>query len=104
MRWKPIIPCRINQHKGEKGVLRFDKRFKPHDPTRLKHLYKKRSAIERVFSRLKEHLNLQNHKVRGLINITLHVQFCIIGMLLNAQAAINANKPSKTISITYYAT
>ena len=102
-RIEPIIPYRNNQHEGERGILRIDRRFKPHGPTRLKHLYKKRSAIERVFSRLKEQLSLRNHKVRGLINITLHVQFCLIGMLLNAQAAINANKPSKTLSITYYA-
>jgi hypothetical protein len=70
----------------------------------LKRLYKKRSAIERVISRLKEQLSLKNHKLRGLINITLHIQLCIIGMLLNAQAAINANKPSKILSITHYAT
>ena len=101
---EPIIPYRINQHKGEKGLLRIDRRFKPHGPTRLKRLYRKRSAIERVFSRLKEQLGLTNHKTRGIKNITLHVQFCLIGVLLNAQAAINTNKPSKTLSIAYYAT
>jgi len=103
-RIEPIIPYRSNQHKNEKGLLRIDKRFRPHGPTRLKCIYKKRTAVERVFSRLKEQLGLTNHKVRGLINITLHVHFCLIGMLLNAQAAINANKPSKILSIAYYAT
>jgi len=101
---EPIIPCRVNQHKGEKGLLRIDRHFKPHGPTRLKSLYKKRSTIECVFSRLKEQLNLRNHKVRGLMNITLHVQLCLISMLLNAQAAINNHKPWKILSITYYAT
>lgn len=103
-RIEPIIPYRSNQHIGMKGVLRIDKHFKPHGPTRLKRLYKKRSAVERVLSRLKEQLSLRNHKVRGLINITLHVQFCLIGMLLTAQAAINSHKPSKIRSIAYYAT
>jgi len=103
-RIEPIIPYRNNQRIGESGLLRIDRHFKPHGPARMKSLYKKRSAIERVFSRLKEQLSLKNHKVRGLINITLHIQLCLIAMLLNAQAAINANKPWKTLSITYYAT
>ena len=102
-RMEPIIPYRNNQRIGESGLLRIDRYFKPHGPVRLKSLYKKRSAIERVFSRLKEQLSLENHKVRGLINITLHVQLCLIAMLLNAQAAIKSHRPWKNLSITYYA-
>jgi IS5 family transposase len=100
---EPIIPYRSNQHRGERGLLRIDKYFKTHGPTRLKRLYKKRNAVERVFSRMKEQLSLGNHKVRGLVKITLHVQLCIIGMLLNAQAAINNQKRGKILSIAYYA-
>jgi transposase len=104
--WKrkmePIIPYRNNQRIGESSLLRIDRHFKPHGPARLKSLYKKRSAVERVFSRLKEQLSLKNHKVRGLINITLHVQLCLIATLLNAQATIKSHRPWKTLSITYY--
>ena len=103
-RIEPIIPYSNKQRVHWKGILRIDKQFKPHGPTRLKRLYKKRNAIERVFSRLKEQLDLTNHKTRGIRNLTLHIQLCLIGMLLNAQTAINTNKPSKTLSITYYAT
>lgn len=102
-RMEPVIPYRANQHKGEKGLLRIDRHFKPHGPTRLKRLYRKRSAIERVNSRLEQHFSLLNHRARGLRSITLHIQLCIIAMLLNAQAAINAGKPSKIRSPTYFA-
>jgi transposase len=100
---EPVIPYRANQHKGEKGLLRIDRHFKPHGPTRLKRLYRKRTAVERVNSRLEEHFSLLNHRVRGLRNITLHIQLCIIAMLINAQAAINVGKPSKIRSPTYFA-
>jgi len=100
---EPIIPYRSNQHRGERGLLRIDKHFKTHGPMRLKRLYRKRNAVERVFSRLKEQLGLRDHRVRGLIKVTLHVQLCIIGMLLNAQAAINGQKREKILSIAYYA-
>jgi len=102
-RMEPIIPYRCNQHVGERGLLRIDKRFKAHGPTRSKRLYRKRGAVERVFSRLKDQLGLRDHKVRGIIKITLHVQLCLIGMLLNAQAAIEGQKREKTLSIAYYA-
>lgn len=99
----PVIHYRANQHKGEKGLLRIDRHFKPYGPTRLKRLYRKRIAVERVNSRLEEHFCLLNHRARGLRNITLHIQLCIIAMLLNVQAAMNAEKPSKIRSPTYFA-
>jgi len=100
---EPIIPHRSNQHVGERGLLRIDKGFKTHGPTRLKRLYRKRGGVERVIGRLKEQLGLRDPRVRGLTRITLHVQLCIIGMLLNAQAAINGQKMKKALSIAYYA-
>ena len=100
---EPVIPYRANQHKGEKGLLRIDSHFKPHGPTRLKRLYRKRTAVERVNSRLEQHFGLLNHRARGLGNITLHIQLCITAIPLNAQAAINLGKPSKIRSPTYFA-
>lgn len=102
LRIEPIIPYTNKQRKGLKGVLRIDKQLKPHGPTRLKRIYRKRSSIERVFSRLEE-LGIDKPKVRRIRNVTMHVQLCLITMLLNASATINAQKPSKIRSLKYYA-
>jgi transposase len=47
---EPIIPYPRNQMKG-KQVLRIDRKFRSHGPARLKQLYKRRSSVERTFSR-----------------------------------------------------
>ena len=48
---------------------------------------------------MKEQLSLNEHKVRGLRNIVIHVLLCIITMLLVAVAALRLNKPEKARSI-----
>jgi len=77
-----------------------DKRFKTHGPKRLKGLYRHKASAERTISRLKEHLNLENHKVRGLRNIAIHALLCIIAMLLAALTAIKHGKPEQIRAIT----
>ncbi|MHA1833698.1 MAG: transposase [Candidatus Baldrarchaeia archaeon] len=62
----PVIPYPANQKPKEKEHLTVDKKFRTHGPRRLKNLYRHRVSVERVVSRLKQHLNLENHKVRGL--------------------------------------
>jgi len=44
--------------------MRVDKLFRVHGPESLKRLYTFKASIERVISRLKEHLNLENHGQR----------------------------------------
>ncbi|MGC8939880.1 MAG: hypothetical protein ACP5KU_05230, partial [Candidatus Bathyarchaeia archaeon] len=66
----------------------------------LKRLYAFKASIERVVSRLKEHLNLENHKVKGLRNILTHALICIIAMLLIALTAIKLGKPEQIRAIT----
>jgi len=100
---KPVIPYPRNQMKGVKGVLRVDRKFRSHGPQELRRAYRKRAAVERVFSRLKNLANLTQHNLRGLAKITVHSQLCVIAMLLTAQAAVNTHKPSKTRSIRYFA-
>lgn len=99
----PVIPYPKNQCKGAKGILRVDRRFRCHGPREFKNAYKKRAAIERVFSRLKNLASLTHHSLRGLVKVTFHSQLCIIIMLLTAQAAINTNNNAKTRSIRYFA-
>ena len=100
---KPVIPYPRNQMKGVKGILRVDRKFKSHGPQELRRAYRKRVAVERVFSRLKNLVGLSQHNLRGLAKITFHSQLCIIVMLLTAQAALNTHRPSKARSIRYFA-
>ena len=102
LRIEPTIPYTNRQRKDLKGVLRLDEHFKPHGPTRLKRLYRKRSCIERVFSRLEE-LGIHKPRVRGITDVTTHAQLCIITMLLNALATYNAGIPAKIRTLKYYA-
>jgi transposase len=99
----PVIPYPRNQSKGVKGILRVDRKFRSHGPRKFKSAYKKRVAVERVFSRLKNLAGLKEHNLRGLANLTFHSQLCILIMLITAQAAVNTNKIGKTRSIRYFA-
>jgi hypothetical protein len=49
---EPVMPYPENQRKGVKGLLRVDNRFRIHRPERLRKLYKLRSSVERLNSRL----------------------------------------------------
>ena len=98
-----VIPYPRNQCKGVKGILRVDRKFRSHGPREFKYVYKKRVAVERVFSRLKNLAGLKQHNLRGLAKVTFHSQLCIIAMLLTAQAAVNAHRLSKSRSIRYFA-
>jgi transposase len=99
----PVIPYPRNQQKSVKGILRIDKKFKSHGPQQLRRAYRKRVAVERVFSRLKSLAGLTQHNLRGLAKITFHSQLCVLIMLFTAQAAINTHKPGRSRSIRYYA-
>lgn len=99
----PVIPYPRNQQKGAKGLLRVDRKFRSHGPRKFKTAYRKRVAVERVFSRLKNLASLKQHNLRGLAKVTFHSQLCIIAMLLTAQAAINTHNQAKTRSIRYFA-
>jgi len=99
----PVIPYPRNQCKGVKGILRVDRKFRSHGPQKFRRAYRKRVAVERVFSRLKNLVSLTQHNLRGLAKVTFHSQLCIIAMLLTAQAAVNTHKLSKSRSIRYFA-
>jgi IS5 family transposase len=99
----PVIPYPRNQMKGAKSILRIDRKFKSHGPQQLRRAYRKRVAVERVFSRLKHLAGLTQHNLRGLAKITFHTQLCLLVMLFTAQAAINTHKPRRSRSIRYFA-
>ena len=99
----PVIPYPRNQQVGVRGILRVDRKFRSHGPQKFRRAYRKRVAVERVFSRLKNLASLTQHNLRGLAKITFHSQICVLIMLFNAQAAINTHKLSKSRSIRYFA-
>jgi len=84
---EPVVPYPRNQRRGEKGILRVDKKFRSHGPWRLKRLYRCRSAIERVAARLTDHFGLEQVRTRGLRNILTHTLLCLIAMLIIALSA-----------------
>jgi transposase len=96
----PVMPYPLNRKPAEAEFIRVDKRFKAHGPERLKTLYRHKASAERAISRLKQHLSLENHKVRGLRNILIHALLCIIAMLLTALTAIKHGKPEQIRAIT----
>ena len=60
----PVIPYPRNQKRDVKGILRIDRKFKSHGPQELRRAYRKRVAVERVFSRLKNLASLTQHNLR----------------------------------------
>ena len=50
-------------------------------------LERKRQSVERVFSRLKSHFNLDNLRVRGLARVKPHVLLSLTSMLVYALTA-----------------
>jgi transposase len=98
-----VIPFPTNQQRAQKGLLRVDRYFRTHGPTSEKRLYRLRSSVERVNSRLKEQLCLEKHRVRSIERITVHALICMIAMLLNAVAAFRLNRIEKARSITLLA-
>jgi transposase len=98
-----VIPFPANQLRGQNGLLRVDRFFRTHGPTGEKRVYKLRSSIERVNSRLKDQLCLERHRVKGLRRIAIHALFCLIAMLLNAVAALRLHMVEKARSMTLLA-
>jgi hypothetical protein len=89
-----IIPYPRNQQKGVRGLLRVDKKFRSHGPTSFKLAYRRRVAVERVFSRLKNLASLSQHSLRGLAKVTFHSQLCVIAMLLQLKQLLTRINPA----------
>lgn len=67
-----------------------------------KELYKKRGAVERINSRLKEELCLKAVKVRTLDRVRVHVSFSLIAMLAVAQVAIKSGNGNLSASVNSF--
>ena len=72
----------------------------PRDSDQWLGIYSKRSAVERVFSKLKEHRRLNSHCHRGLAKVTLHCLMSILSLAITALAEINANRMTRVKACT----
>lgn len=97
---EPVIPYPSNQKRGVKDVLRVDKKFRVHGSKRLKRLYKLRSSVERVNSRLAALLGKITFK--GLKAAVTQVSYAVLSLLFIAETAVKTGKPEKARCITYY--
>jgi len=62
---------------------------------RFKRLYKQRTAAERVNSRLKQHLLLDDLTIRGLAKVKVHVGLGLLVMLAGAWAMVQADRKDR---------
>ena len=74
---KPLLKDEV------KPIIKVSKtRVKPIYPEWFLEKYKKRVAVERFFSRLKEYLDLKKQRIYGKKNVILYIYFICIGMLI----------------------
>jgi len=99
-----IIPYPANQRKGERGLLRVDKKFRTHGPYHQRLKYRERIAAEHVGARLKLHTAFNRLKVRGLSMVETHDLVSALCLNLIWEAAHNLGIPRKARSITYFNT
>jgi len=100
---RAVIPFPANQQKGQRGLLRVDRFFRTHGAIVERRIYRLRSCVERVNSRLKDQLCLERHRVRSLKQVSVHSLLCLIAMLLNAVAALRLDVADKARSLTFLA-
>ncbi len=108
----PVIPLNLRNSKaiaaGQRSLLGLERDLRldppiPRDTREWKELYDLRSSCERVNSRLKELLNLCNHKFRGLKAVATHVLLCCSAMLAIAIVAEKLGLSRLKRSITAFA-
>jgi hypothetical protein len=74
----PIIPLRKNQGHRESSI--------PRKSDEWRNLYRRRSAVEREFGRLKHSYGLAFLRVRGIERVRLHTYLVMLGRLAQARA------------------
>jgi hypothetical protein len=101
---KAVIPYPSNQKRGDRNVLRVDKKFRTYGPENQKKEYHKRPPIEAVNSFLKTQCSMVVNKVRGLRQVATYALFSILCLVLNREAAQNTGRKDKAVSLTYFNT
>ena len=83
----PIIA--MNRRRAKKKERDFEKNLPIKRDSKIwKDLYKERSSVERIFSRLQNETDMEEVTVRGLENVKIHVTLSMIAMLVVALVAL----------------
>jgi hypothetical protein len=72
----------------------------PRDSDEWAEIYSKRSAVERVNSKLKEHRRLDSHCHRGLSKVRLHCLMSVLSLAITALAEANADNIERVRACT----
>ena len=88
---EPIIPVRRDSR--ARRVLKVGRDFVAKGSKRVVRLFRKRWGIERMFGRAKNWLMLDGLRVRGLMEVVIHVSLSMISMLAVAVTAVRLGKP-----------
>ncbi len=72
----------------------------PRDSDEWNAIYSKRTAVERVNSKLKEHRRLNSHCHRGLTKVRLHCLMSVLSLAITALAEVNANNIERVRACT----
>ncbi len=86
-----IIPVRRDSRL--KDAFRVGRDFVARGARRLVQLFRRRWSIERLFGRAKEWLLLDDLRVGGLTQVTIHVSLSLISMLVVALSATRLGTP-----------
>lgn len=72
----------------------------PRDSEGWNAIYSRRSAVERVFSKLKEHRRLNSHCHRGSAKVRLHCLMSVLSLAITALAEADANRVDRVRACT----
>jgi len=79
----------MNRRRAKKKERDFEKNLPIKRDSKIwKDLYKERSSVERIFSRLQNETDMEEVTVRGLENVKIHVTLSMIAMLVVALVAL----------------
>jgi hypothetical protein len=72
----------------------------PRDSEEWNAIYSKRTAVERVNSKLKEHRRLNSHCHRGFLKVRFHCLMSVLSLAITALAEVNANNIERVRACT----
>jgi hypothetical protein len=75
-----------NQKRGERDILRVDKKYRTYGPEEQRSEYHKRPHIEAVYSFLKTQYSLTANKARGATNVASYALYSLLCLILNRTA------------------
>ena len=88
---EPLIPHRRDSRLRD--AFRVGRGFVARGANRIVGLFRKRRSIERLFGRAKEWLLLDELRVRGLAQVSIHVSLSLISVLAVALSAVRLGSP-----------